>query len=142
MQNTSKYLFLDSNVIDGHNSSNIKLHVNTIKKDKENNPLFREEFFASNPKEWEVRYDIAYPYVFNAGHAGIYRCYYILFLKDDDSASTPLHERPGKQYQPSSTRVTGFCYAFSKDGINWEKPNLGIVEFNGNTNNNIIMRNA
>ena len=29
------------------------------------------------------------------------------------------------------------CYATSTDGINWEKPNLGLVEYNGNKNNNI-----
>ncbi len=31
------------------------------------------------------------------------------------------------------------CYATSKDGVHWEKPNLGIVKFNGNTNNNLVM---
>ena len=30
------------------------------------------------------------------------------------------------------------CYATSTDGINWEKPNLGLVEYNGNKNNNIV----
>jgi hypothetical protein len=32
------------------------------------------------------------------------------------------------------------CYATSKDGIHWEKPNLGIVEYEGTKNNNIIWR--
>lgn len=31
------------------------------------------------------------------------------------------------------------CYAESKDGIHWEKPNLGICNFNGSTDNNIIL---
>ena len=31
------------------------------------------------------------------------------------------------------------CYAESNDGITWTKPNLGLVEFNGSTNNNIIL---
>jgi len=31
------------------------------------------------------------------------------------------------------------CYAESKDGIHWEKPNLGLVEFNGSTDNNIVL---
>ncbi len=31
------------------------------------------------------------------------------------------------------------CYAESKDGIHWTKPNLGLVEFNGNKNNNICL---
>ena len=29
-------------------------------------------------------------------------------------------------------------YAVSKDGFNWEKPNLGLVEYNGTKNNNIV----
>lgn len=30
------------------------------------------------------------------------------------------------------------CYAESSDGVTWTKPNLGIFEFNGNPNNNIV----
>ena len=30
------------------------------------------------------------------------------------------------------------CYAESKDGIHWERPNLGMMEFNGSKQNNII----
>ena len=30
------------------------------------------------------------------------------------------------------------CYAESKDGIHWTKPALGLVEFQGNKNNNIV----
>lgn len=30
------------------------------------------------------------------------------------------------------------CYATSKDGVNWEKPELGLVEFNGSKKNNIV----
>lgn len=32
----------------------------------------------------------------------------------------------------------GWCYATSKDGYNWEKPDLGIYEFNGSKQNNIV----
>lgn len=31
------------------------------------------------------------------------------------------------------------CYAESDDGISWTKPELGLVEFNGNTKNNICL---
>ena len=31
------------------------------------------------------------------------------------------------------------CYAESTDGINWTRPTLGLVEFEGSKNNNIIM---
>ena len=30
------------------------------------------------------------------------------------------------------------CYATSPDGINWTRPNLGLVEYGGNTDNNIV----
>ena len=30
------------------------------------------------------------------------------------------------------------CYAVSQDGLHWEKPELGMVEFNGNTRNNLV----
>ena len=30
------------------------------------------------------------------------------------------------------------CYAVSHDGVNWEKPNLGLVEYEGSKNNNIL----
>ena len=41
-------------------------------------------------------------------------------------------EEDGKKRGPH------ICYALSKDGINWEKPELGLVEFNGNTRNNLV----
>ncbi len=31
------------------------------------------------------------------------------------------------------------CYAESTDGIHWEKPNLGLIEFNGSKDNNIVL---
>ena len=30
------------------------------------------------------------------------------------------------------------CYAESKDGINWKRPNLGLYEINGTLNNNVF----
>ena len=34
----------------------------------------------------------------------------------------------------------GLCYACSVDGIHWEKPELGLVAFDGSKQNNILMR--
>ena len=31
------------------------------------------------------------------------------------------------------------CYARSEDGVTWEKPNLGLVEYGGNRENNIVL---
>ena len=30
------------------------------------------------------------------------------------------------------------CYATSTDGLHWDKPDLGLIEFNGSTHNNIV----
>ena len=32
-----------------------------------------------------------------------------------------------------------FCYARSRDGVHWEKPEIGLYFYHGNTNNNILM---
>ena len=34
--------------------------------------------------------------------------------------------------------VTRVCYAVSQDGIHWEKPALGLVEYGGSTENNLV----
>ena len=31
------------------------------------------------------------------------------------------------------------CYAESRDGVHWTKPDLGLVEINGSTKNNVIL---
>ena len=42
---------------------------------------------------------------------------------------------------PTQTRHPDFsCYAESKDGIHWRKPRLGLFEFQGSTDNNIIWK--
>lgn len=39
-----------------------------------------------------------------------------------------------------TTNDTSFCYAESKDGRVWTKPNLGLVEYQGSRSNNILFR--
>lgn len=41
-------------------------------------------------------------------------------------------------YNGLGEREFSTCYAESKDGINWTKPNIGTVEFSGELDNNII----
>ena len=35
---------------------------------------------------------------------------------------------------------TSFCYAESRDGVHWTKPNLGLFTYHGETNTNILFR--
>ena len=58
---------------------------------------------------------------------------------------------PPLTFDQSTSAWTGFapknllyaiCYATSQDGIHWERPNLGDVEYNGNKDNNIVLTDA
>lgn len=137
-----KYFFFDSGTLNGFLMSNTKIEVNQIHKDEENNPLFREDFFSSPPKRWEVRYDNSYPNLIYDPKYKVYRCYYTCFSYDSCSAGTPLEQRASVKYQPMGDRITSLCYAESPDGIHFTKPALGLVEFDGSTDNNILMRYA
>lgn len=116
----------------------MKLTVNPVKKDF-NNPLFTEEFFVDHGKKWEVRYDNGYPNVIYDPKYKKFRCYYSVFTRDEHSAETSLKDRVNKHYLPSKSRISSLCYAESIDGINWDKPNLNLVNFEGSTDNNILM---
>ena len=39
----------------------------------------------------------------------------------------------------TNTLRYSYCYARSKDGVTWEKPNLGLIEFHGSKQNNIVL---
>jgi hypothetical protein len=65
----------------------------------------------------------AYFTVFQDGD--LYRMYYRGSHADDGAASSA---------HPEFT-----CYAESRDGIRWTKPELGIVEYQGSKENNIIL---
>lgn len=125
-----KIYFFDLGIFNPYKMKNAKIKVN--KAIKENKILFKEE------KEWEVRYDNSYPNVFYDKENKIYRCYYSTFTNDEESSKYTLEERKGRQYKPKMARIVSLCYAESKDGINFEKPNLYLTEFNGSKENNII----
>jgi hypothetical protein len=44
-------------------------------------------------------------------------------------------------FDPSNLTYS-ICYATSKDGIFWERPNLGLVEYKGSKDNNVVVLNA
>ena len=59
---------------------------------------------------------------------GLFRCYY---------RGTHFDEKLKKGAHPEFT-----CYAESRDGITWTKPKLGLVEFQGSKDNNILLMGA
>ena len=134
--NRDKYLLLDSRVI--KNTENAKLTLGTVHKDK-NNPLFKED------KPWEPRFDNVYPDVIYDAEDRLYKCWYNPMIVEEKTTCIPENERNPYDHPDYTTikpsgREIGLCYAVSTDGIHWEKPELGFVEFDGNKKNNIVMR--
>jgi hypothetical protein len=67
-------------------------------------------------------------------------CGYATVIKDGDLYRLYYRGLPkaGKDGSPNETT----CYAESKDGVHWEKPELGIYEIMGRRDNNVILANA
>ncbi len=132
-----RFLLLDSRIVE--RTKNARLTVGKTQKDKRN-PLFAED------KPWEPRFDNLYANVFYDREERLYKCWYSPFVIDQSTTNTPEKDRinGGKfRYLGKHTgrrREMGICYAVSRDGIRWEKPNLGIVEFQGGKDNNIVWR--
>jgi hypothetical protein len=103
-----------------------------VKKDPRN-PLFAED------KAWEARFDNLYANVVREPGTGLYRCWYSPFIVDEAVRTTPRSERKSKPYR-ALKREMGVCYAESNDGIVWRKPALGIVDFEGSRDNNLVVR--
>lgn len=128
----AKYLMLDRRLLNPQALENIQLQTEPPVKDEVNNPLFQEE------KPWEVRIDNGYPNVLYDREAELYRCYYTLFIKDEDSRGADRKVRASRDYIPRPDRIPGLAFAESRDGIHWEKPCLNRVEWQGSRENNLI----
>ena len=100
-------------------------------------PIRREAVFTPD-MPWEG--DIHYINVLFDGEK--YRMYYITHLTSKDYCA---------KYDYSDEEIAGnrwlicyknsfVCYAESFDGINWVRPSLGIFEYKGSRENNIILR--
>lgn len=87
-----------------------------------NKPIAREVVMEFD-KDWE--YNSSYVHFFY--DEGIYKMYYIAWNRDKYIEGTnPYHKK------------IRCCYAQSKDGLKWEKPDLGLYDWMGNKHNNII----
>jgi hypothetical protein len=64
---------------------------------------------------------------------------YITMIKDGDLYRT--YYRGGHKGKDGK-KQDNTCYAESKDGINWVKPNLGLIEIDGSKANNVILDEA
>ena len=125
------FLLLDSRVVE--KTENAKLTVGTVQKHAAN-PLFTED------KPWEKRFDNLYGNVIYDEQEKIYKCWYSPFIIDQSAQGMSLDARDNMEYDSPDNREMGICYATSKDGITWKKPELGIVQYNDSKANNILWR--
>ncbi len=84
-----------------------------------NNPVIRQD------RPWEGNL-IRVATVFYDEDQGRFRLWY---------TSENVKPSPGDRWERSGQIV---CYATSRDGYRWTKPNVGRVDFNGSTRNNIL----
>ncbi len=127
-----RFLLLDSRIIS--DTDNTILEVGSVEK-HDANPLFEED------KSWEMRFDNLYGNVIYDEEEKLYKCWYSPFIVDHSAKGMTLKERETDYPEGKGIkREMGICYAISMDGIEWEKPNLGLVEYNGSRQNNIVWR--
>ncbi len=126
----NKYLLVNRSIIE--KIENAELEVGSVNKHPQN-PLLVED------KPWEKRFDNFYGNVTYDEEEGLFKWWYSPFIVDHSSQGMSFEQRK-VEYKPPPGREMGICYAISKDGIIWEKPNLGIVEFEGSMENNIMLR--
>ena len=129
------YLMIDDSIIEDRN--NLRLELGPVEKSPEN-PLFGADFSSDPPRKWEPRYDNLYPSVIYDDKEAIYKIWYNGFIREEASEKTPLHMRPDTEYF-RGYREDGLMYAYSRDGLEWTKPNLDLRHFDGTTHNNIVM---
>lgn len=102
-------LFIDAHIVDA--MDNVALALG--------NPVHKETALTFD-KPWEGRY-----------------CGYITVFQDSDLYRMYYRGLPEARKDGSDSEVT--CYAESKDGITWQKPEMGLYTVNGNNPNNVVL---
>ncbi len=105
---TNRQLFLDDLLIDNIGGAKRLMHSPT-----------RREVVLEGDKPWDES-SVAFMSVIHDGdtYRGYYRCDHV----GTDKEPNPRHT----------------AYAESKDGIHWEKPSLGLIDFDGSKDNSLI----
>ena len=105
---TNRQLFLDDYVIDSKSGAKRTMHSPT-----------RREAILAGDRPWDEA-SVAYMSIIRDRE--LYRGYYRCYQRGPEQENVPRH----------------IAYAESTDGIHWEKPNSGLHEFNGSTENNLV----
>jgi hypothetical protein len=127
-----KHLLLDSRLVE--RKEGVRLVLGTVRKEPRN-PLLRED------RPWEVRMDNLYGNVLYDDEAKLYKLWYSPFVVNTREESIPPEKRASTVYAsvPEGKKDLAVCYATSKDGLAWHKPELGMFEYRGSKRNNIML---
>ncbi|OYW70501.1 MAG: hypothetical protein B7Z37_30520, partial [Verrucomicrobia bacterium 12-59-8] len=122
-----KHLLLDSRVVE--QATNARLVLGTPQKHPAN-PLFQAD------KPWENSMNNLYPNVIWDEEEQLFKLWYKCVLADKEVIA--------QMDQPSTVHDVGWylLYATSKDGVRWDKPELGLHKFAGSSANNIVARDC
>lgn len=122
-----KHLLLDSRVV--AEAVNARLVLGKPEKHPAN-PVFQAD------KPWENSLNNLYPNVIWDEVEQVFKMWYKCVLADKDVIA--------QMDQPSTVHDVGWylLYATSKDGVKWDKPELGLHRFAGSAANNIVARDC
>ena len=119
-------LFLDDYILDQIEAVTRKVHQ---PQDVDANPVILPEH------PWEHR-RIPYGSVLWFPEEGKFKCWYLCINIYD---SRPGFRGYRKEHHIPIHEAAQLCYAESTDGVTWKKPNLGLHEFRGSKDNNIVL---
>jgi len=123
--NVQRYLFLD----DTHISRLLDIEKVLNRPDfRDGNPVLEPQ----NP--WEMGGVSHYGTVLYDEKDGLFKFWY-LSIPQPKGSGEEMVTMDGQQWLANRTIL---CYATSKDGLKWDRPNLGQVDFEGSKDNNIL----
>ena len=142
---SNKQLFIDDYVI--QRMDHVKRMLNPAVK-APNNPIIEAD------RPWESNY-LRCNQVLYDPKDGLFKMWYTSYRefrgtkdagdgyrtqwsRDGDGYARERVPDPYHYFNDPNGSLQAFCFATSKDGFNWEKPNLGKVEFQGSRDNNIL----
>lgn len=111
-------LFVDDYLIES--THNLRRTVHPLRKHS-SNPLMKPD------RPWEGPAALLFGTVLREKPGGPFRMWYLAYNKK-------LAAQAGRPKE-----ISYVCYAESEDGIRWTKPNLGLVDYRGSKENNIVV---
>ena len=123
---SNKEFFIDEAPISS--MKNVRLTMNAPYQDHE--PVFLPE------APWEYR---IYPYATVMREGDVFRLWYLAYEWDPPAGVELPVAGTAEDARLFWKHTRGrLCYAESTDGVHWERPNLGLVEYSGSGDNNIL----